>query len=153
MHAEMGDWIIRGVKGEFYPCKPDIFAATYEAVETDGAPADTAKVRHPHPPVAGGGEEAREAAKRLLEGVIDRDGADTRLVCQALLSSPRVEVEVCESLMDSQFLAGVTAGWNAAQEDDPNSAKERLFASRKGYLKPITERRRKAKAALSLQVE
>jgi len=27
-----GDWIIRGVKGELYPCKPDIFAATYEAV-------------------------------------------------------------------------------------------------------------------------
>lgn len=26
------DWIIRGVQGEFYPCKPDIFAATYEAV-------------------------------------------------------------------------------------------------------------------------
>lgn len=25
-----GDWIIKGVKGEFYPCKPDIFAATYE---------------------------------------------------------------------------------------------------------------------------
>ncbi len=28
-----GDWIIRGVKGELYPCKPDIFAATYEAVD------------------------------------------------------------------------------------------------------------------------
>ena len=28
-----GDWIITGVKGERYPCKPDIFAATYEAVE------------------------------------------------------------------------------------------------------------------------
>lgn len=27
-----GDFIIRGVKGEFYPCKPDIFAATYEPV-------------------------------------------------------------------------------------------------------------------------
>jgi len=27
-----GDWIIRGVKGEFYPCKPEIFEATYEAV-------------------------------------------------------------------------------------------------------------------------
>ncbi|AMS02209.1 hypothetical protein FDI84_gp56 [Mycobacterium phage Pipsqueaks] len=27
-----GDWIIRGVQGEFYPCKPDIFAETYEAV-------------------------------------------------------------------------------------------------------------------------
>lgn len=28
--ADPGDWIIRGVKGEFYPCKPDIFTATYE---------------------------------------------------------------------------------------------------------------------------
>ncbi len=27
-----GDWIIRGVQGEFYPCKPDIFEATYEEV-------------------------------------------------------------------------------------------------------------------------
>lgn len=31
--ASAGDWIIRGVKGELYPCKPDIFAATYEAVD------------------------------------------------------------------------------------------------------------------------
>ena len=30
MTAKAGDWIIRGVKGELYPCKPDIFAATYE---------------------------------------------------------------------------------------------------------------------------
>jgi len=30
MCAQPGDWIIRGVKGELYPCKPDIFAATYE---------------------------------------------------------------------------------------------------------------------------
>jgi hypothetical protein len=28
-----GDWIITGVKGEHYPCKPDIFEMTYEAVE------------------------------------------------------------------------------------------------------------------------
>jgi hypothetical protein len=33
MEANPGDWIIRGVKGELYPCKPDIFAATYEPVE------------------------------------------------------------------------------------------------------------------------
>jgi hypothetical protein len=32
MRALAGDWIIRGVNGEFYPCKPDIFAKTYEAV-------------------------------------------------------------------------------------------------------------------------
>ncbi len=30
MRAALGDWVIRGVQGEFYPCKPDIFAATYE---------------------------------------------------------------------------------------------------------------------------
>ena len=33
MVAVVGDWIIRGIKGELYPCKPDIFEATYEAVE------------------------------------------------------------------------------------------------------------------------
>lgn len=33
--ALAGDWIIRGVKGEFYPCKPDIFAATYEIAESE----------------------------------------------------------------------------------------------------------------------
>lgn len=32
MIGNLGDWIIRGVKGEFYPCKPDIFEATYEPV-------------------------------------------------------------------------------------------------------------------------
>jgi hypothetical protein len=29
-----GDWIIKGVKGEYYPCKPDIFEATYELVQS-----------------------------------------------------------------------------------------------------------------------
>ncbi|MBG9944667.1 hypothetical protein ABE237_00690 [Brevibacillus formosus] len=33
MRANAGDYIIKGVKGEFYPCKPDIFEATYDAVE------------------------------------------------------------------------------------------------------------------------
>lgn len=33
MIASPGDWIIKGVKGEYYPCKPDIFAATYEPAE------------------------------------------------------------------------------------------------------------------------
>ena len=31
--ANPGDWIIKGVKGEFYPCKPDIFAVTYDEVQ------------------------------------------------------------------------------------------------------------------------
>ena len=32
MLADPSDWIIRGIKGELYPCKPDIFEATYEEV-------------------------------------------------------------------------------------------------------------------------
>ena len=34
MTGEIGDWLITGIKGEKYPCKPDIFEATYEAVLT-----------------------------------------------------------------------------------------------------------------------
>ena len=33
MRAQVGDWIILGVAGELYPCKPDIFDATYEAAK------------------------------------------------------------------------------------------------------------------------
>ena len=42
MRANIGDYIIKGVNGEFYPCKPDIFEKTYEAVNqniTNGADA------------------------------------------------------------------------------------------------------------------
>lgn len=38
MMAQAGDWIIKGVKGEFYPCKPDIFEATYDAVQEEDLP-------------------------------------------------------------------------------------------------------------------
>lgn len=33
MYATIGDYIIKGVNGEYYPCKPDVFAKTYEEVE------------------------------------------------------------------------------------------------------------------------
>jgi len=35
MKANKGDWIIKGVKGELYPCKPDVFEMTYEQVDGD----------------------------------------------------------------------------------------------------------------------
>lgn len=38
--ASIGDYIIKGVKGEFYPCKPDIFEQTYEAVEDGKCSSD-----------------------------------------------------------------------------------------------------------------
>jgi len=35
MKADPGDWVIRGIKGEIYPCKADIFSATYEPVAAE----------------------------------------------------------------------------------------------------------------------
>lgn len=39
MRGDVGDWIIKGVKGEFYPCKPDIFEESYELAEGIGVVA------------------------------------------------------------------------------------------------------------------
>lgn len=36
MEASLGDYIIKGVNGEFYPCKPDIFEKTYEKYKENG---------------------------------------------------------------------------------------------------------------------
>jgi len=33
MNVSIGDWILKGIAGEFYPCKPDIFEATYDAID------------------------------------------------------------------------------------------------------------------------
>lgn len=41
MRAEAGDWIIRGVKGEVYPCRDDIFRLTYEPVVDNTSPLST----------------------------------------------------------------------------------------------------------------
>lgn len=57
MTARPGDWIIRGIQGELYPCKPDIFAATYEAVglyEALPEGPSSARSTTPSPPSEGG---------------------------------------------------------------------------------------------------
>ena len=38
--VSLGDWIIRGVKGELYPCKPDVFEATYEPADGGQTPEE-----------------------------------------------------------------------------------------------------------------
>ncbi|MBR8084588.1 MULTISPECIES: hypothetical protein [Burkholderia cepacia complex] len=47
--------------------------------------------------------------------------------------------EVRDSLMDSRYLAGVTAGWNAANADDPNAALKKIHDAYSGYLKPLRD--------------
>ncbi len=39
MQANLGDWLIKGVRGEYYPCKDDIFRQTYEPVDNEGVRA------------------------------------------------------------------------------------------------------------------
>lgn len=68
MRADFGDWIIKGVKGEFYPCKPDIFEATYEPVVAQPAPAEDG-------PYAGLG--AYGIAVTALERILDLDPGRT----------------------------------------------------------------------------
>ena len=46
LYASVGDYIIKGVKGEFYACKPDIFAATYEIA---GELSEASEGRSPYP--------------------------------------------------------------------------------------------------------
>jgi len=42
MIANKGDWIIKGLRGEFYPCKPDIFKKSYEIIKQPGENGATA---------------------------------------------------------------------------------------------------------------
>lgn len=66
MYIADGDYIIKGVKGEFYPCKPDIFEQTYEAVEGDHLPDVTKMIDEEY-------FEARETriSKNSIEIMLD----------------------------------------------------------------------------------
>lgn len=74
MVAKHGDWIIRGVNGEFYPCKPDVFAKTYDPEET--APATEYEPLEPDASlerIALATEKIADAIGRIgANGVLDR---------------------------------------------------------------------------------
>lgn len=77
MYADLGDYIIKGVRGEFYPCKPDIFEATYtlaEEAEVDTAlqellEASREALKAPFP-----GESQRKAFSRLMQALEPWEG-------------------------------------------------------------------------------
>ncbi|MFE6284377.1 hypothetical protein [Streptomyces sp. NPDC057877] len=56
MCASPGDYLIRGVKGELYPCKPDVFGATYEPVAEPVSDSDCAHCPDGHTPPDGGSQ-------------------------------------------------------------------------------------------------
>ncbi len=79
MSVNPGDWIITGVKGEHYPCKPDIFAATYEVVDH---PYDTISElpAAAQPAVKSDcSEQLAEVTKKLRKAESQRDNFSKRL--------------------------------------------------------------------------
>jgi len=91
MTGVVGDWIIKGVKGELYPCKPDIFEATYDKVE-NAETIDPAQVGRslrsnwtlPRSVRGDGGRWSMDIRwvkfHRLPDGVIDYTGTEDRIL-------------------------------------------------------------------------
>lgn len=102
MIARVGDWIITGVKGERYPCKPDIFAETYEAVDDETRPDELAKLRaaltawlRRHAPSATEIRRAAEEWRPLLDAMSRASGAQVI----ARLASEIDEIDELRALM------------------------------------------------------
>lgn len=89
MSAGVGDWIIRGVKGEFYPCKPDIFELTYEPADN---PAPPPPATDPHEPKKPRRAPTREEFIATLNGFRDlkSDG-------DVILNNAMVEVDLIKA--------------------------------------------------------
>lgn len=91
MKAEKGDYVIQGVAGEFYPCKPDIFAATYEEIDQDGTRVNSTQYpQSKHTPVM-----TVAAVIEWLEG--EKDGLQS-------------DQEKVERLFGSAMAAHISAG-------------------------------------------
>lgn len=120
-----GDWIITGVRGELYPCKPDIFAATYE-------PADAPQ----QPPSAADGEEIERTLLEHgpLEACINENGdiavqwlgwwgaGDT--ITEAM-EAARCEWEKAHRTTHQEYVARVEQALVAAEERRPVAVPER----------------------------
>lgn len=92
--ADPGDWIIRGVKGELYPCKPDIFAATYE-------PADT--------PAVSQGRACLFCGTPIHECMGFTLARDVLAATEGSKSNPREMCFKCADLVSELFLKAVPA--------------------------------------------
>lgn len=96
MKASAGDWIIKGVAGEFYPCKPDIFEQTYEPASSHPAPVgETGSER----------EALKQARERLRQCMRDRGERD-KVFAQARSGIEEIE----QALNASAYLAAPSVG-------------------------------------------
>ena len=83
-HASVGDYIIKGVKGEFYPCKPDIFENTYDIVDESGPIVKVrAEVRYYEDSIVNGEKdiswnEQEKGVKPRMPCVVKREGENIK---------------------------------------------------------------------------
>ena len=106
MTASENDYVIRGVKGELYPCKPDIFEETYELVDIvegepvpDSMPTTQHFLKHPH------GEVGFEVVgNKIVErwNVTESLGESQALSDKAKCVNPKVAAELCDLLNDGR---------------------------------------------------
>ena len=83
MLANVGDWIIRGVKGEFYPCKPDIFEASY-------SPAALVEAQQAAPSAAVAlSDDLRDRLVAISEAVADQDDRAAQAMLREILAAPQ----------------------------------------------------------------
>ena len=80
MLASVGDWIIKGVNGEFYPCKPDIFEKTYEAVEegSESSP-EQPSYKHPEKDIFNLDEATAHIVEKDVERILAEDSNETMI--------------------------------------------------------------------------
>ena len=87
----------------------------------------------------------RQAAERALDAM-EYHVSQTRPIESTTLSILEIrqalESDSTEALMDSQYIAGVTAGWNAANSDDPNEKLREIHRAYEGRTKPILDRKK-----------
>ena len=89
MLASPGDWIIRGVKGEMYPCKDEIFRLTYEPVgEVVSASCDHATVRWLHQTSSVGGGDPRNSRAWPKVSGVSRDEGHSRALLVFFAAEP-----------------------------------------------------------------
>lgn len=103
MRADPGDWIIRGIKGEIYPCKPDIFAGSYDpvaSVDPTGASAPINSIGGPADVPALDMPAREERFRKELESLLN--------------SHSRENGSNTPDFILAQFLCGVLAAWDAA---------------------------------------
>lgn len=119
LHASKYDWIIKGVKGEFYPCKPDIFECTYEEVNREASMTfgDAIKALKDGKRVARSGWNG----KGMFIYLVDGSHVDRKLLRNGIERHPIFDADCMvhfNSHIDMRTADGsVCIGWLASQSD------------------------------------